>query len=177
MLEEIARAAIEVLTSIANLTVVGQETRGGPLFWLQLAAHGIVFFGAIFYAYYWGKRAFREKIHQVLTDPDAFWTRRPDKAIVSRYADQIASTKPVFVIGNYKGGVGKSMIAANLAAYFDKIGLRVLLIDYDYQGSLTDIVPYADPDKLNFSAHEILKGERTPEQITKPQPLGRSFKR
>ena len=176
MLEEIAKAVIEAVTSLANLAMLGQQPHGGPLYWLQLAAHCIVFFGAIFYAYYWGKRAFREKIHQVLTDPDAFWTRSPESAVVARYLAQIARTKPVLVIANYKGGVGKSMIAANLAAYFDKIGLRVLLIDYDYQGSLTDIVPYADPDKLTFSAHEILKGDRAPPQITKPHPLGQSYR-
>jgi len=175
MLEEIARAVLEVLTSVANLVTLRQEPNGGPLYWLQLSAHGIVFFGAIFYAYYWGKRAFRERIHQVLTDPDAFWTRRPANNVVSKYVDRLEKTKPVLVIANYKGGVGKSMIAANLAAYFDKVGLRVLLIDYDYQGSLTDIVPYADPNELTFSAHEILMGEREPERITSPHPLGKSF--
>ena len=69
------------------------------------------------------------------------------------------------------------MIAANLAAYFDLVGHRVLLIDYDYQGSLTDIVPYADPEKMTFSAHEILRGERSSSEITAPHPLGKSFKK
>ncbi len=65
------------------------------------------------------------------------------------------------------------MIAANMAAYFDKVDLRVLLIDYDYQGSLTDIVPYADPEQLTFSAHHILQGSKL---IPKPHPLGLSFR-
>lgn len=36
-----------------------------------------------------------------------------------------------------KGGVGKTTLTANLAAYFDSIGKRVLVIDFDYQGSLS----------------------------------------
>ncbi len=44
---------------------------------------------------------------------------------------------PIVTIANLKGGVGKTTITANLAAYFTHIGKRALLIDLDYQGSLT----------------------------------------
>jgi chromosome partitioning protein len=60
------------------------------------------------------------------------------------------ATKPILVIANLKGGVAKTMLAANLAAYFSMRGTypntaalknkRVLLIDLDYQGSLSGII-------------------------------------
>ena len=48
--------------------------------------------------------------------------------------------KPVILIANLKSGVGKSTLVANLAAYFKEAGKRVLVIDGDYQGSLSNML-------------------------------------
>ena len=48
------------------------------------------------------------------------------------------SRSKIIVIANNKGGVGKTTLTAALAGYFEKRkGKRVLLIDLDYQGSLS----------------------------------------
>jgi cellulose biosynthesis protein BcsQ len=50
----------------------------------------------------------------------------------------------IVTIGNLKGGVGKTTIAANLAAYIStKREKPVLLIDLDYQGSLSNMMMFA----------------------------------
>jgi chromosome partitioning protein len=65
-----------------------------------------------------------------------------------------APIKPqVLLIANLKGGVAKTMLAANIAAHFARraqypatsahANKRVLLIDLDYQGSLTGIMQAA----------------------------------
>jgi cellulose biosynthesis protein BcsQ len=58
---------------------------------------------------------------------------------------------PIITVANMKGGVGKTTIVANLAPYFrQKFGKPILLIDFDYQGSLTQMVRteagYTEPD-------------------------------
>ena len=43
----------------------------------------------------------------------------------------------VVVLLNLKGGVSKTTLTANIGAYYASLGMKVLLIDMDYQGSLT----------------------------------------
>jgi ribosome-dependent ATPase len=58
----------------------------------------------------------------------------------------IKSSIPIFTVANLKGGVGKTTIATGLAAHFvnplgkpDRKRERVLLIDLDFQGSLSSM--------------------------------------
>ncbi|MEM7767690.1 MAG: ParA family protein [Pseudomonadota bacterium] len=74
-------------------------------------------------------------IDSILTGRN-MWARPLEDAPV-RPIPVSAGGIPVVTIANLKGGVGKTTITANLAAYFTHIGKRALLIDLDYQGSLT----------------------------------------
>lgn len=57
----------------------------------------------------------------------------------------------VIVIGNQKGGVGKTTTTSNLGIGLAKKGKKVLLIDADAQGSLTASLGFQEPDKLDVS--------------------------
>lgn len=54
----------------------------------------------------------------------------PSQRLVSQPVKRI-------LVGNQKGGVGKTFVAAGLAQALAEAGLRVLLVDYDPQGHLT----------------------------------------
>lgn len=61
----------------------------------------------------------------------------------------------VITVMNFKGGVGKTTIAANLAASLaGKFEKRVLVVDLDYQGSLTDLLRRStiDASDVNLAA-------------------------
>jgi chromosome partitioning protein len=82
------------------------------------------------------------------------------------YPGWFARGLPVLVVANLKGGVGKTTIAANLAAYFaaSPRSLRVLIIDLDFQGSLSSMV-LRDDQRLPGSwqdskASRLISGEK-----------------
>jgi cellulose biosynthesis protein BcsQ len=64
----------------------------------------------------------------------------------SNYNQRLAvhRNKPIITVANLKGGVGKTTLTANLAAFLSHAGMRVLLIDADYQGSLSNMLLSAD---------------------------------
>ena len=63
------------------------------------------------------------------------------------------------VIGNQKGGVGKTTVCVHLARYFAEHGLRVGLVDLDYQrGASMSLERFAGPTM----ASELFSGESLP---------------
>ena len=62
----------------------------------------------------------------------------------------------VCTIANQKGGVGKTTTTQNLGMALGK-KKKVLLIDLDAQGNLTDACGLSSPE---YSAYEVLSGDR-----------------
>lgn len=64
----------------------------------------------------------------------------------------------ILSVMNLKGGVGKSTIAANLGATLWKQGKRVLLIDLDFQGSLTSLC--LSPKQISYLRRDLRMVQR-----------------
>lgn len=89
----------------------------------------------------------------------------------------------VLAVANLKGGVGKTTLTANIGAVLAKeYGLRVLLIDLDFQGSLSSMafpqggwLPLDGQDSL---ASQLISNDIRPQlvpSVAKPVPLGSGF--
>ena len=64
----------------------------------------------------------------------------------------------IIAVAMQKGGVGKTTTAMNLAAALAELGQRVLAIDLDPQGNLTQHCGF-DPDNISPSIYDIFKQE------------------
>lgn len=86
------------------------------------------------------------------------WCMHRARKPVGYDAQMLAQRKrPVILVANLKGGVGKSTLTANLAAYFTTNNKRVLLIDGDYQGSLSNMLLSADGvEKASAEVNKLL---------------------
>ena len=63
----------------------------------------------------------------------------------------------VIICANQKGGVAKSTSVVNIGIGLARLGKKVLVIDNDPQGSLTEALGYPEPDKLDITLAKIME--------------------
>jgi len=103
------------------------------------------------------------RVRDAFGEDNNLWLRQP---IIrpERYDARIRRSIPILLIANLKGGVGKTTIAANLAAYFEtKRNERVLAIDIDHQGSLSSMLlpePLNRQERAGRSVRALLEGSK-----------------
>jgi chromosome partitioning protein len=102
----------------------------------------------------------------ITTEGPGFWLKGPINKLPN-YDAAMRSSIPILMIGTLKGGVGKTTLSANLAAHFamrwrNSVGqkLRVLLIDLDFQGSMSTMtLADAGGNDLICRANRLVSGE------------------
>lgn len=100
----------------------------------------------------------------VLSSEGELW-RIHEPQYFSGYLDWIASRRPIVItVANLKGGVGKTTLTTSLAAFFDvKDQKRVLVIDMDYQGSLSNMMMSAAGETdVSSKVNHVLDGSTRP---------------
>lgn len=108
-----------------------------------------------------------DQIDTLVSSNDDFWSRAPRPPFdPTVHRGQISGSIPIISVVNFKGGVGKTTICANLAGHFAHSGKRVLLIDFDYQGSLSDtLLSHARIPGFTAKSQKLIEGQEAPDQL------------
>src|SRR5687768_13757140 len=73
-----------------------------------------------------------------------------------RVARRVAEIRHIVAIGSGKGGVGKSVVTANLAAVLARRGYRVGVLDADLNGPSAALILGAARDPLTVTANGVV---------------------
>jgi flagellar biosynthesis protein FlhG len=88
---------------------------------------------------------------------------------VRTFPPNVKPLSKVFAVTSGKGGVGKTFFSANLAAALAKLGLRVLVLDFDLGLANLDVVLNLDP---KFTLHDVFAGKIKIEEAIIEAPGG-----
>jgi cellulose biosynthesis protein BcsQ len=106
-----------------------------------------------------GQQALSELLRRLGQDETTLWTAFPAQPPFKNFPARVGrATPPILTVANLTGGVGKTTLVVNLAAHLSGLGKRVLLVDLDYQGSLTTMLRLVTgrPEKIS-KVNELLK--------------------
>lgn len=117
-----------------------------------------------------------DDLRRITEGSQALWKLRDVRAF-PQYLNWLRDPQgaKIVTIGNLKGGVGKTTIAANFAAYISETrNAPVLLVDLDYQGSLSNMMMLAiekeevesKVDRLFASEANLITLEGAKEHLT-----------
>ena len=100
----------------------------------------------------------RNELEGITKGSGQLWKLRPPKPF-SEYQSwmRVPNSAPIVTFGNLKGGVGKTTLAGNFAAYVSEtLKKPVLVIDLDYQGSLSNMLMLAAEKEVERSEVDAL---------------------
>ena len=79
-----------------------------------------------------------EQLDSIARSDGKLWLNSPNGLSV-HFLELTMRRAAIISIANLKGGVGKTTITANLGVTLAKVGLKVLMMDLDYQSSLSNM--------------------------------------